>query len=32
MMSGRVPFGRLLYVGGKSETFWNQTVPGLRRL
>ena len=28
-MSGRLPFGRLLYVGGNSETFWNQIVPGL---
>src|SRR5262245_63205856 len=28
MMSGRLPFGRFLYVGGKSETRLNQIVPG----
>src|SRR6185312_2868356 len=29
MMSGRVPFGRLLNVGGNSETSWSQIVPFL---
>jgi hypothetical protein len=26
--SGRLPLGRLLKVGGMSETNWNQMAPG----